>query len=163
VDGDGEDDYAIAAPGHDEARGRVYVITGEAPALAAIAAGDGGFAIDGERPGDSIAAVARTGDLDGDGLDDLLVGAFRAGDGGRAYVVWGGAIDRVALADVAQGRGGFAIAGATGELTGRALAGGVDLDGDDIAELVLGSVGADDRGDYTGRVDRIDGRAAACE
>lgn len=159
VDGDGRDDFAIAAPGHDDARGRIYVVTD----ASSFADGDGGFVIDGEQPGDSIAAVARAGDLDGDGLDDVLVGAFRAGEGGRAYVVWGGAIDRVALGDVADGEGGFAIAGAAGELTGRAIAGGDDLDGDGVAELVLGSVGANDRGDYSGRVDRIDGRAAACE
>lgn len=63
--------------------------------LSAIAAGTGGFAINGIDLNDfSGNSVSSAGDVNGDGLADLIVGAYRAdpgGDnyGGESYVVFG--------------------------------------------------------------------------
>jgi hypothetical protein len=63
--------------------------------LSAIAAGTGGFVINGESEGDwSGYSVSNAGDVNGDGVDDLIVGAYRADpsgkiSAGKSYVVFG--------------------------------------------------------------------------
>jgi hypothetical protein len=63
--------------------------------LSAIAAGTGGFVINGEsRLNYSGSSVSSAGDVNGDGLDDLIVGAFQAdpsgkSHAGKSYVVFG--------------------------------------------------------------------------
>jgi hypothetical protein len=50
--------------------------------LSAIATGKGGFVIKGESAGDhSGYVVSSAGDVNGDGLDDLIVGAYGAKSG----------------------------------------------------------------------------------
>ncbi|MCB1575710.1 MAG: FG-GAP repeat protein, partial [Xanthomonadales bacterium] len=98
VNGDGFGDLIIGAYGSDptagSAAGRSYVVFGKtggaAVDLAAVAAGNGGFVIDGQNAGDSSGrSVAAAGDVNGDGLDDLIVGAPNAdvdGTGGAGAV-----------------------------------------------------------------------------
>jgi hypothetical protein len=79
--------------------GRSYVVFGKtnntAINLSAIALGTGGFAINGENTGDESGySVSNAGDVNGDGLDDLIVGARNADpsgtvDAGKSYVVFG--------------------------------------------------------------------------
>src|SRR5205085_10198607 len=101
--------------------GQAYVVWGKPDGdpidLADVIAGVGGFAIDGEQGLDQAGdAVARAGDVDGDGLADLVLGAPGAeGDinlVGRSYVVLGkddGAL--VDLVDIVAGVGGFVVEG----------------------------------------------------
>jgi hypothetical protein len=152
VNGDGFDDFAFAAYGADDLRGRTYVVFGRddgvAPSLPDLLV-DAGLVIDGEHHGDfSGAALSPAGDMNGDGLADLAVGAWRASSdlelAGRAYVVFGRAESgRLDLAEVADGTGGFAIEGerASG-FAGHSLAGGADVDGDAVDDLVIGAYGA---------------------
>ena len=86
--------------------------------LADIAAGQGGFALNGAAEGDfSGFSVSGAGDVNGDGLADLIVGAPRRPQrrlySGQSYVVFGKADGTaVELADIAAGQGGFALNGA---------------------------------------------------
>lgn len=53
-----------------------------------------GFKLDGEVAGDSSGlSVGAAGDINGDGIDDLIIGAYHADsngdDSGRSYVVFG--------------------------------------------------------------------------
>jgi hypothetical protein len=62
--------------------GKSYVIFGKIDSttinLSAIASGTGGFVINGENLDDiSGSSVSNAGDVNGDGLDDLIVGAKR--------------------------------------------------------------------------------------
>jgi Ca2+-binding RTX toxin-like protein len=121
--------------------------------LSAIAGGVGGFVINGECAGDqsqSGSAVAGAGDVNGDGLADLIVGApgstaggggSGAPDTGRSYVIFGkfdtAAID---LSGIAAGRGGFVIIGESADdYSGINVAGAGDINGDGLADLLVGA------------------------
>jgi len=121
-----------------------------------VAAGTGGFVINGQsRWDESGISVSAAGDVNGDGLADLIVAApysdpAAGTDAGRSYVVFGktdtGAID---LSAVASGTGGFVINGqATGDLSGSSVSAAGDVNGDGLADLI---VGAPDAGGYAGR------------
>ena len=78
---------ATAPATHALGAGDSYVVFGKASGfaaaidLAAIAAGTGGFVIHGEDASDySGISVSSAGDINGDGFDDLIIGAFD-GDG----------------------------------------------------------------------------------
>ena len=76
----------VTTPGTSGAMRQVLDTTNLAPA--------DGFIIQGDRVGDSFGgSVSGAGDINGDGIDDLIVGAHRGDDGGRdageAYIVYG--------------------------------------------------------------------------
>ncbi len=160
VNGDGLADLIVGAYMSDPAAGadagRSYVVFGKTGTtgvnLSAVAAGSGGFVINGQCAGDQSGdSVASAGDVNGDGLSDLIVGArysdpTAAGtDAGRSYVVFGktGATG-VNLSAVAAGSGGFVINGqSTLEQTGFSLASAGDINGDGLADLIVGTVFSD--------------------
>jgi hypothetical protein len=131
--------------------------------LGDVADGFGGFVLDGGPGDESGSAVGRAGDVNGDGRDDLIVGAPVAGangsNAGRVYVVFGKAdTDPVALTNL--GDGGFAIDGAApDDAAGASLGGGMDLDGDGLAELLVGASHADPNGASSGRAYVVFGKA----
>jgi Ca2+-binding RTX toxin-like protein len=98
------------------------------------------------------ASVAAAGDVNGDGLADVVVGAVQADPRGRsnagtAFVVFGrGDGASVDLSRVANG-GGFRIDGsASGDQLGGSVAGAGDVNGDGLADVVVGAGGAEHRG-----------------
>jgi hypothetical protein len=112
--------------------------------------GQGGFVIRGENEDDhSGISVSEAGDLNGDGLSDLLIGAHRANPGGRisagaSYVVFGKVTgEAIDLSEVAAGRGGFVITGKNElDLSGWSVSGAGDLNGDGIPDLAIGKESA---------------------
>lgn len=156
VDGDGSCDIVLGAPGAENdmnLQGRAFVVLGKADTtlveLTDIAAGNGGFSLDGELEGDLAAwSVGGGRDVDGDGLADVVVGA-QSGDfagtlSGRSYVVFGTARPASqSLAQAAMGVGGFAIDGEqAGDVSGWAVAAGADISGDGLGDVVIGAYDA---------------------
>ena len=158
VNGDGFDDVIVGAlrNGIDYA-GAAYVVFGKASGFAnpvdldTVAAGIGGFKIQAENTGNYAGwSVSSAGDVNGDGLDDVIVGApGNNNSAGAAYVVFGKNVDVVGgfatpveLADVAAGSGGFKIQGENaGESAGYSVSSAGDVDGDGFADLIVGAPG----------------------
>ncbi len=153
VNGDGLADVVVgdfrADPGGNINAGASYVVFGKANGsavnLPVVAAGVGGFVMNGAGPGDhSGYSVSGTGDVNGDGLTDVVVGAYGAGGGaGKSYVVFGKADGgAVNLLDVAAGLGGFVINGFhPATQSGYSVSGAGDVNGDGLADVIVGEPG----------------------
>ncbi|MXN67508.1 tandem-95 repeat protein [Stappia sp. GBMRC 2046] len=171
VNGDGIDDLIVGAPGVDgniitTDIGTTYVVFGGQAfgaefALSSLAGGDGstGFALNGfVAIGNSGRSVSSAGDVNGDGIDDLIVGALNgdpSGDNsGETYVVFGGpditsGTGTFALSSLASGVGtnGFVLNGAmTGSNSGWSVSSAGDVNGDGIDDLIIGARYADPNG-----------------
>ena len=120
--------------------------------------GSDGFLIKGEAEGDRFGrSVASAGDINGDGYDDLIIGAGVAdpnGSGsGATYVVFGAAADFLASFDLSalDGTDGFQINGeALGDVAGFSVASAGDVNGDGFDDLIIGATGVDPNGSYSG-------------
>ena len=118
--------------------------------------GDNGFRIDGVSALDeSGVSVSAAGDVNGDGIDDLLVGALlsNANGTGAAYVVFGAAtaFDPTFSLSSLDGSNGFRIDGVEPEnLTGFSVSEAGDVNGDGIGDLIIGAPGHDANGTRSG-------------
>ncbi len=141
VNGDGLLDVAIAAQTYPASSGRTYVLFGtgtrNAIDLDDIADGIGGFVVDGAQEMDNSFLVAAAGDVDGDGLDDLAIGAQQALTT-PVYVVYGKPdTSPVDLGDVALGIGGYAMVPEPKSSLRRTGGAAGDVDGDGVGDVLV--------------------------
>ncbi|MEH6522095.1 beta strand repeat-containing protein [Sulfitobacter sp.] len=164
VNGDGVDDLIIGARGGDpngtSGAGESYVVfgsTGGFGSSLSLSALDGtnGFRIDGINAYDrSGYSVSSAGDVNGDGIDDLIIGAFGAdpngsSDAGESYVVFGdtGGFTSSLSLSALDGTNGFRIDGIdASDQSGRSVSSAGDLNGDGIDDLIIGATGGDPNG-----------------
>jgi hypothetical protein len=167
VNGDGINDIIIAAtqasPNGSDGAGEVYVVFGrstgfpaafELNSLFPIAGGDGtqGVVIQGVAAGDRLRiSQIRPGDINGDSIDDILLGAEYADpngriDAGQSYVIFGHTTGFPAIFDLSglfpaaggDGTEGFVLQGLdAGDTAGRASAGAGDVNGDGIRDIII--------------------------
>ncbi len=137
VDGDGIADYLVGAYDHPVSsnlhQGRAFVFSGRSGNLL--------YTIDNPRPIAYAAfgfAVAATGDLNHDGVPDLLIGAFGQEGSGAAFA-FSGKEGKLLYALHAPQR-------QVGACFGWAVAALGDLTHDGISELIVGALAQDGRG-----------------
>ncbi len=150
VNGDDVPDIIVGVPFADNNdrtdSGSAYIVFGSSSTEPVDLAdlGDRGFRIDGAAYGDRAGySVSSVGDLNDDGLAEIVVGAPGASYGGMgsgaAYVVFGSpSIESVDLADL--GDRGFRIDGAAeGDQAGLSVGGTGDINDDGRADIVVGA------------------------
>ncbi|MCE3289842.1 MAG: hypothetical protein K0R83_1854, partial [Caulobacter sp.] len=157
VNGDGIDDLMVSAIDLNGQRGGVYVVFGRdtategqfgADLMLSALDGSNGYRILGVNPQDRAgSSLAAAGDLNGDGIGDMIIGAAYSNraDGnsyaaGGAYVVFGrasgGDIDLATL----DGSNGFYIeASGAQDMTGFAVSGVGDINDDGIDDFAVGA------------------------
>ena len=172
INGDGIGDFIVGSVdqtvGSTDA-GRVYVVFGKASSFGAdfdpwSLNGTNGFRITGAALGGKLGnSVAAAGDINGDGFDDLIVGAPAANQNGEAYVVFGkasGFAPTLSLASL-NGANGFRIVGATpGEQLGGSVSGAGDVNSDGIADVIVGASEASPNGSFSGAAYVVFGKAS---
>ena len=160
INGDNIADIIIGAP-NDNTSGIVYVLygkTGGLPQDIDLSAGldiADGFQIHAAQVSDFDTlgiSVSYAGDVNDDGVDDIIVGAScTILTAGRAYVIYGqkgGNIPDIYLADGLDLSRGFEIIGVSvGDSTGDSVSFAGDFNGDGVDDVVVGAfLGAAERG-----------------
>ena len=172
INGDGFDDL-IGGSYYAGSGGTTYVLFGKASGFDAIVDlsnldGITGFSIDGEVVGDQAGySVDNAGDVNGDGFDDVIIGArvadINGEESGAAYVVFGKASGfdaSVKLSDL-DGNNGFRLEGvAAGNKSGRSVSTAGDFNGDGFSDLIVGAFGADSNGEDSGASYLIFGKSS---
>ena len=148
INGDGITDLLLGANFVALNVGASYVIFGSRSAFPAVfnltnLNGSNGFTIPGITVGGYLGySVSNTGDINGDNVTDLVLGANFAGlHLGASYVLFGSRSGFPAVFNLTtlNGSNGFTIPGiVTGSASGTSVSSAGDINGDTITDLVLG-------------------------
>jgi len=159
INGDEIEDFMIGVPnaavGNDTKVGRVYILFGSRDEWTnqsgpfnlsgILSRGDRGFMVHGDSPGSAFGtSLSAAGDVNGDGFDDIVIGAVgNETDSGKVYVLFGsgdrwGSLPINVNSLLEDGRKGFALVGVSSERIGFSVS-AADINGDGFADVLVGS------------------------
>ncbi len=179
INGDGFADIVVGANYADNggtSSGSAFVLFGHGGAFAASVNaaslnGADGFRFDGAAANDYAGRVlSMLGDVNGDGVDDFMVGAgwndANGAQAGSAYVVFGrdvgaaGNFQAVLTAGQLDGSNGFRLHGGTaGDMAGVSVSAAGDINGDGVADFIVGALGVDQPATNAGAAYVVFGKA----
>lgn len=153
VNGDGFDDIIIGANSANRKAGRSYIVFGSESLPATIdlvGLGSGKTRIEGvESSDESGCDVSTAGDVNGDGFDDLIIGA-RGSDGfanrdtgaGESYILFGAAVMPLSISLKSLGPKGVAVFGADqSDQSGWSVSNAGDVNADGFDDVIVGAPG----------------------
>lgn len=164
LDGDGVIDVAVGTPKDDDGgprKGTVWILfmnsDGTAHAFQKISESTGGFGgalYDSEEFGTSVAGL---GDMDGDGIGDLAVGAIldddNFNDAGAIWILFLNSDGTVkGHQKINSSNGGFSVSLGPADWFGSSVSGMGDINGDGVPDLLGGARFDDDGGNDKGAV-----------
>ncbi|MBW8060771.1 MAG: hypothetical protein FVQ78_10770, partial [Solirubrobacterales bacterium] len=164
LDGDGIYDIAVSAHWDDDGgtdRGAVWIlflnINGTVKSYQKISDTQGSFSGILNNSDNFGASVGYLGDLDGDSVTDIAVGAFRDNDGGfdrgAVWILFLNSNGTVKLSQkISDTQGNFTGILDDSDLFGRSVASLGDLDGDGIRDIVVNAARDDDGGTDRGAI-----------
>ncbi|MFA6028197.1 MAG: integrin alpha, partial [Patescibacteria group bacterium] len=163
VNGDGYDDILIGSPANTT-KGAAYLIYGSASLNDTTLSATTAVKFTGETAVSSTGdKVASAGDVNGDGFDDILIGAYAESGGGNvagaAYLVYGQATE---LSDITLSAATTVKFTGDGEwnLAGHSVSMAGDVNGDGYGDILIGANGNSDNGMFSGAAYLIYGQAA---
>lgn len=152
INGDGVDDIVIGGHGGFRMPNRGYVVFGSSsgfPSSLQLDELDGtnGFALS---PNNSEfgtrGSVSGAGDVNGDGIDDIIVGDYSVAPSGgyldgESYVVFGSTSEFPATVELSDldGEDGFILQGEYNSISGWSVSGAGDVNGDGVDDIVIGA------------------------
>ena len=176
INGDGLDDIIVGEPGasspadHSGASYVVFGSTSPRPSVIELSALDGntGFKISGGAEDDfSGMAVSGAGDVNGDGNQDIIIGAINSKpygpQPGAAYVVFGKDSGFAANLDLSalDGSNGFRLSDASSsQRLGVGVSSAGDINGDGFSDVIVGADKANLRGKELGAAYVLFGKAS---
>jgi len=137
LNGDGHVDFAIGGDAHAQFSGALYLVFG--PTTGPHSLAEATTRLSGAAAGDMVARARPVGDLNGDGLDDVVVAAYSADDAGTdagaVYVIHGPA--DIGWQDTSQVAA--KVTGTPGSIAGHGIDGTGDVDGDGRDDFIVGA------------------------
>ena len=157
LNNDNIDDFMIgaytASPNDSLDAGKTYVIFGSNTSFGSVLDlslldGTNGFVINGINAGDkSGSSISGAGDINDDGIDDMIIGASSANEtAGEAYVVFGSQTAFTTPFELSSldGTEGFILVGSNmGDVAGTSVSNAGDFNDDGIDDLIIGASSAD--------------------
>ncbi len=159
VNGDGMDDFLLGAPFFSSTLtdvGKAYLFLGDSNGWnAPLSASQADASFMGEAAGDQAgSSLSMAGDVNGDGLDEILLGASEndgtGSDAGKVYLFYGRTAGWSADTDLATADASF-FGEASGDRAGSAVALSADLNDDRYGDVLIAAVGSDSGGTNAGQ------------
>jgi hypothetical protein len=147
INNDGYSDVIVGSPGAYSSGGQIYVFYGTIVTRnldchgTGIPSGKSSGMYDNSSPnlffGRYVNAV---GDINGDGFNDYIIGEYLGGSAGMAFVLYGGNTLASGVITSLSASQGFSLVGEhSNDYFGWSVSGGGDINGDGLADIVVGA------------------------